>query len=327
MDWAVSEGARLRVTISRNKDGIRGLFTTQDVNEGEELIYIPSHLVLSVKNAPASETAPVLLKEIHSPCSRLRPYMDVLPKPGGVLTGYNFPEEYVPYLGDQHMEEYVRRSFLTHVKNTWLGHNNDNMDMTLPEAVGRVNITLEEFQHAVSLVTSRTFSIRTAALSMVPVMDMANHDPRDINQLDNHLTDGVALLAGKDLKAGEEVTITYGNMRSDELLLYYGFIDTFTEPPRLLAVDHHQHQPYKAFESEEFQDFTGTPEEIREEIERLRNRLYLARGVRRAMGVMPTTVPYVASMLTQLHQQRERAIEHELNRLQVLLDAADKLEL
>lgn len=31
-----------------------GLFTTQDVNEGEELIYIPSHLVLSVKNAPAS---------------------------------------------------------------------------------------------------------------------------------------------------------------------------------------------------------------------------------------------------------------------------------
>lgn len=24
MDWAVSEGARLRVTISRNKDGIRG---------------------------------------------------------------------------------------------------------------------------------------------------------------------------------------------------------------------------------------------------------------------------------------------------------------
>lgn len=24
-------------------------------------------------------------------------------------------------------EEYVRRSFLTHVKNTWLGHNNDNM--------------------------------------------------------------------------------------------------------------------------------------------------------------------------------------------------------
>lgn len=51
----------------------------------------------------AQETAPVLLKEIHSPCSRLRPYMDVLPKPGGVLTGYNFPEEYVPYLGDQHM--------------------------------------------------------------------------------------------------------------------------------------------------------------------------------------------------------------------------------
>lgn len=31
------------------------------------------------------------------------------------------------------------------------------------------------------------------------------------------------LLAGKDLKAGEEVTITYGNMRSDELLLYYGY--------------------------------------------------------------------------------------------------------
>ncbi len=71
----------------------------------------------------------------------------------------------------------------------------------------------------------------------------------------------------------------------------------------------------------------GTPEEIRAEMERLRNRQYLARGVRRAMGVIPTTVPYIASLLTQLHQQRERAIEHELQRLQVLLDAAEKLEL
>lgn len=46
------------------------------------------------------------------------------------------------------------------------------------------------------------------------------------------------IIAGKDHAVGEEVTITYGPMRNDELLLYYGFLDEVTQPPRLAAIDH-----------------------------------------------------------------------------------------
>lgn len=34
----------------------------------------------------------------------------------------------------------------------------------------------------------------------------------------------LSLVAGKDLAAGEQVTITYGSMRNDELLMYYGWV-------------------------------------------------------------------------------------------------------
>ncbi len=51
---------------------------------------------------------------------------------------------------DKPLKPYIRIQYVQYVQYMqtacWM------QDMTLPEAVGRVNITLEEFQHAVSLV-------------------------------------------------------------------------------------------------------------------------------------------------------------------------------
>ncbi|KAG2430179.1 hypothetical protein HXX76_010278 [Chlamydomonas incerta] len=313
LDWVVSEGGELRVTISRDNAGVRGLYTTQPVKKGEALLSIPRHLVLSVKNVAAAEASPQLLKEMHSPCSRLRPYLDTLPGPDGVLTAYNWPEEYIKYLADPVMEEQVGNSFKLHARNTWLGHNDDEMEMTIPEAIGRKNITLQEWEHVVSLLSSRTFSIRKGALSLVPLLDLANHDVRDINKLGNTTT--VRLIAGKDLAAGEQVTITYGPMRNDELLMYYGFLDTVTDPPRLFSIDH---RDFKLYEAHQLSDrpLEGPPEVLRAELTRLLG-IVAALEIRlQALGPIPETQPYVASVLRAAHDMRRRALQAEIGRVE-----------
>ncbi|KAG2447795.1 hypothetical protein HYH02_007252 [Chlamydomonas schloesseri] len=313
LDWVISEGGELRVTIGRDAKGVRGLYTKQPVKKGEVLISIPEHLVLSVKNAAAAEATPQLLREVYSPCSRLRPYLDTLPGPDGVLTAYNWPDEYVKYLADPVMEEQVTNSFKLHAKYTWLGNNDEEMEVTIPEAIGRANISLADWEHMVSLLSSRTFTIRKGALSLVPVLDLANHDVRDVNQLDN--SSKVRLIAGKDLGAGEEVTITYGGLRNDELLLYYGFLDTVTEPPRLFSMDH---RAYKLYEAKQLSDapMEGTPEELRAELARLRGVLAALEERLAALGPIPQTRPYVASVLASTHDVRRRALHAEIGRVE-----------
>ncbi|PNW82543.1 hypothetical protein CHLRE_06g283200v5 [Chlamydomonas reinhardtii] len=319
LDWVIAEGGELRVTISRDEAGVRGLYTTQPVKKGEVIVSIPQHIVLSVKNVAAAEASPQLLKEIHSPCSRLRPYLDTLPGPDGVLTAYNWPEEYIKYLADPAMEEQLKNSFKLHARNTWLGHNDDEMEVTIPEAIGRKNITLKEWEHVVSLLSSRTFSIRKGALSLVPVLDLVNHDVRDINQLGNSST--VDLVAGKDLAAGEQVTITYGSMRNDELLMYYGFVDTVTEPPRLFSVDH---RDFKLYEANPLSDspLEGPPEVLRTELARLRGILTAFEARLDGLGPIPDTQPYVASLLRDAHDRRRRALHAEIGRLEQQLQGA-----
>ncbi|PNH04549.1 hypothetical protein TSOC_009281, partial [Tetrabaena socialis] len=236
VNWVLEEGATLRVTIGRRPDGVRGLFTTQAVAKGDLLVYIPDHIVLSVKNVAASEAAPTLLKELHVPCSRLRPYLDVLPKENEVLTGYNFPVE-------------LRWEWPYDAAACWL-------------------------------------------------------------------------IAGIDLGPGEEVTISYGNLRSDDLLLYYGFLDTQTSPPRLLAVDHPKFKPYESEELVDDPHLAGSPQDIEGEMARLRAVQAAVEERLAALGPVPDHIPYVAGLMRALHEQRRHAIRHELERLQVLLAAA-----
>lgn len=327
MDWVLSEGASLRVTIGRNADGVRGLFTTMDVKKGEVLLDIPEHIILSVKNTGAAEAAPVLLKELSTPCSRLLPYMKVLPTKDEVLSGYNWPEEYIPYLADEMLADQITSSFQRHVREVLIGAHNENMEITIPEAVGRANITYEHYKYMTSLLTTRTFSIRKAALSMVPIADLANHDSRDINSLDNTQTPGFRIVAGRDLAKGEEVTITYGSMRPDELLLYYGFLEE--RDSRMLLIDHPKYKPYET-DSEQLGDavFLGTADEVELELARLKGILHRFEGRLEELGPIPEQPnPYVASMIRGLHAKRSKSLRAEIARLTMELDSMSGKEL
>ncbi|GFR50920.1 hypothetical protein Agub_g13239 [Astrephomene gubernaculifera] len=313
MDWIAQEGGNFSVALGRNADGLRGVFTTRSARKGEVLIHIPEHLALSVKPLAAAEVAPLLLKELHTPCSRLRPYMDTLPKEGEVLTAYNFPDEYVKYLANEALESHITTAFKRHAHATFEGRNNGKMAITIPEAVGRMNVSLSYWLHVVSLLSSRTFSLRDGVLSMIPLLDMVNHDSRDENYVDAK-DGGYRLIAGRDLAAGEEVTISYGSLRSDELLLFYGFLDTVTSPPQLLATDHRNYTG-RFFELQP-QEEEPTDAEAAAEVERLQRLLGEFDRRLEELGPVPDTDPRVANLVRAYHAQRRLAIESELARLQ-----------
>lgn len=64
MEWAISEGTVTKASISRNKDGVRGLFATEPIKTGDVILHVPEHLVLSVKNVGAAVSAKALGKGV-----------------------------------------------------------------------------------------------------------------------------------------------------------------------------------------------------------------------------------------------------------------------
>lgn len=58
LEWAISEGTVMKATISRNKEGVRGLFATEPIKEGDVILDVPEHIVLSVKNVGAAVSPP-----------------------------------------------------------------------------------------------------------------------------------------------------------------------------------------------------------------------------------------------------------------------------
>jgi len=81
---------------------------------------------------------------------------------------------------------------------------------------------LDAFLAVLALVRSRAYSARPL-LTMVPVLEMANHDlaPAASKDFDG---ERFRLEALADLEAGDEVTISYGPLSNAELLGTYGFV-------------------------------------------------------------------------------------------------------
>lgn len=95
-------------------------------------------------------------------------------------------------------------------------------------------LTLDDFKGVDSMFRSRAMDFGDQGQSLVPVMDMANHDHADHNvalyEIDR--SNGSALLMLQDdrhVLRGYEVTINYGSDRSaSDLLHAYGFIEDMT---------------------------------------------------------------------------------------------------
>lgn len=103
--------------------------------------------------------------------------------------------------------------------------------------------TLATFRHAVALVRSRSLALDGGGQGVlryaVPLVDLANDGgPGGGNAAVRVRGGSVQLVAGRDIVAGEEVRISYGErLRADDTALVYGFVhDGEVETPRLCTV-------------------------------------------------------------------------------------------
>ena len=91
-------------------------------------------------------------------------------------------------------------------------------------------LTMEEWRWAMAMVHSRTFRIedeygrRPTRRAMIPGADLLNHSSVDANC--EWTSDGKTFVisAARDIKAGEEFTLSYGNQCDRHFMLFYGFV-------------------------------------------------------------------------------------------------------
>ncbi|CAG8982601.1 hypothetical protein HYALB_00008093 [Hymenoscyphus albidus] len=86
---------------------------------------------------------------------------------------------------------------------------------------------------------SRSLELPNSGESMVPCMDMANHSSKANSYYEQTTNGGVVLLLRPDmeLEATEEITFSYGDLKSDaEMLFSYGFIDEKTSTSQVLVL-------------------------------------------------------------------------------------------
>lgn len=103
-------------------------------------------------------------------------------------------------------------------------------------------LSFDDWKRIDAMYRSRALDLPGTGHAMVPCIDMANHASagKTLATYDTD-NDGNAILAlygGKSIRAGEEVTITYGDEKGAcEMLFSYGFIEDAMESTRELYLD------------------------------------------------------------------------------------------
>jgi hypothetical protein len=164
----------------------------------------------------------MLRKEMFNQPSQDQPlwhYIDALPKSGIVPTW----QELELALGADHAASRLAKAKAERVDSFYV---DNDVESTL-------EISKEMFRWAFDIFWSRALfvpansngdSVWTAAL--VPFLDLLNHRPGTIHQLERSVTDDepcVLLRAGSGLRKGDQLFINYGAKCNADLLVHYGF--------------------------------------------------------------------------------------------------------
>lgn len=106
---------------------------------------------------------------------------------------------------------------------------------TCKDVEGFGEISTRDFLKAVHMIWSRRFD----AGMIVPVASLLNHAPATHASATFYIEPShFTVYSGRDIKAGEEITITYGNWHNNQLLIEHAFtLPPHLEPQSLFFVD------------------------------------------------------------------------------------------
>jgi hypothetical protein len=236
-----AEVAGVEVGVSTTTaDHRRGLFATKNIGEGKVICKIPSDLALALSD-PANPDDNMVrcganyLRQ-YANDGAWKWYTDTFPKTLP-LTPDAFPDE-----EDVEMLEFPLAVQMVEQRKKDLA--------AVAQATG---IAVDDLRATTTLVSSRSFPLKVAQNNgdiqlddrgqvitkaedggkairvLVPLIDMANHKSTNFNARlvlqDAHRDDAWFVLeATRNIRPGQEITISYGAADSVRLLVHYGFI-------------------------------------------------------------------------------------------------------
>ncbi|KAG2445816.1 hypothetical protein HXX76_000420 [Chlamydomonas incerta] len=260
----------------------------------------------------------MVLREVKDPNTRFAKYKEMWPAPDGLVNSCNMHEKYIKMWKSEYWER-NQRDWQYHLESLHKGALNPDIEYTIEEVVGNTPVSIEDLKYACAISSTRYVStVRRRRLLMAPVFDLANHDRDCMHLLSPYdKSDYLIFLAGAPLKKGDEICYSYGALRDDYAVAHYGFLPRLEHPPRLSLVDHPDQDPaaYSHDVPPSEEPFSGTPEEMRAEMDRL---TAIYRGVKSAPDPLPPQPKgsdYVYDLMKELEGRRLAALEWHIRDL------------
>ncbi|GAB2219139.1 hypothetical protein Droror1_Dr00006769 [Drosera rotundifolia] len=255
LQWARSNGSKCKLQIAYIEGAGRGAVAADDLDVGEVVLEIPTSLIISEDLLYESDTFHVLekiegvsaetmlllwsMKERHNRNSKYKLYFDTLPEK--FYTGLSFEVGAVAALdGTFAFDE------LCQAKE----HLRSQYDQMFP-ALCTVNpgvfppeiYTWENYLWACELWYSNSmkvlFTDGKLKTCLVPVAGFLNHSicPHIMNygKVDAR-TNSLKFPLARPCRAGEECYLSYGNLSSSHLLIFYGFVPKEPNPYDVIQI-------------------------------------------------------------------------------------------
>jgi hypothetical protein len=251
LDWFLQNGGAINgISVGDCEEQGRGVVATTDVRLDQEVMKIPSKLILSAPNLMSSGDsmniaitklfsndeeaviASLLLESWRGSDSFFAPYINVLPT--YVASLLHFSSEELSELQDPEFEKEAKL-FQSNARSSYLNLIDKVASLWSVEATD--SVTPEKYLWAASIVNSRGLRFR-GKVYLAPFADMFNYAPHPVlreadsgeffllhHQLEND-KDGPSLkvLADRAQVKGSQLSEDYGDNNDKIYLQYHGFV-------------------------------------------------------------------------------------------------------
>ncbi|XP_049768783.1 actin-histidine N-methyltransferase [Schistocerca cancellata] len=247
LSWAVANGAEVRgVKVTHFPNYGLGLQAERDISEGELVVAIPRHIMLTTDTArkspilgpliredtmlqhmPNVALSLLLLVERFSTDSFWRPYVEALPKAYTTVL-YFTTQELQELKGSPVLEPALKQCRNIARQYAYFSKlfqsNSDPASEMLKDI-----FTYELYCWAVSTVMTRQNFVPSAdggamLNALIPVWDMANHDNGALSTDFSPTQNRSECFAFRNFTAGEQVFIHYGVRPNSDLFVHMGFV-------------------------------------------------------------------------------------------------------
>jgi len=221
-----------------------GLVAERDIRQGEKLIHVPRHLMITadiaLRNADMAHLfqTDVLLRRIESLAlsmcvlrerllgswSKFAPYLDIIPQEFSTPLWFS-PDEVVTLKGSPVLDKVTSR-IRGHARQYC--HLYNVIKSGAVPSIPPTQFTFELFRWAVSVVMTRQNMIPTStggeSLALIPLWDMINHSQGEYTTQYDLARDQVEFFAMTNTPRDKQILMFYGPRPNSELLLHAGFV-------------------------------------------------------------------------------------------------------